>query len=454
MGNRSFGVVLIAVAVAVGTHGGARGSDSQSPGGVDRFLMTSDPCPTFSWSQAPGALEYELVVYRVQPPAEGGVVEVSPSLRLLFPAGSSSWTPTAHQCLRPGERYAWSVRAAYSDGRSRGWSEPRLLEIELAGSPELEAAIERTLERLGVRGAAPQPAPAIGNPSADGARRSSVAPQALAPAPVAPPAPTSRAPSPSMPLFTGPTGLFSEQTNATGVTFGVVGTTQSDDVSAAGVYGEQSAEGSSNGIFGVARSSLAIGVQGRNADAEGPCQAGPHGLGVYGVSEHVDGVGVLGEGLVGVRGTGGGALGTGVIGSGVTGVRGSADGSAGDSVGVRGTGSGAGSLGGFFDNSVGADLLGAGGSVANPLFKVDGTGKIFATGMDVGAFSPQTVSAGSATASVNSPLCPAGTVRTGGGCRCGPGNPIETSEPDGTGRWSCTCSSAGVVAYSVCLGSA
>lgn len=422
MSGRGFLVSLATVLVTAVVGRGAQAAESQSPGDLSRFAVVRDACPTFSWSHLPGASEYELVVYRVAPAGEGGAVETAPSLRRTLPGGASSWTPDHHDCLRPGDRYAWSVRATGAEGESGGWSEPRLLEVVLAGSPELEVAIERALGRVRADDGDRETRPGGGLTTA--AQRAEPAPRPG----------TARPPLPATVLFPGSSALFVEQPDATGTTYGAIGVTQSTDFQAAGVYGEQShVDGSGRGVLGIARSSGGTGVYGSNEDLDGPCEPDPHGVGVLGTSGHFDGVGVVGKGFIGVWGQA-------VLGA--------------PGVGVRGVGAGAGTLGGFFSNTAGNDALGVGGFSADPLFKVDADGKVTATGMDMAAFSIQTVSAGSAASSVNSPLCPAGTIRTGGGCRCGTGNPIETSEPDGSGRWTCTCSAAGVVAYSVCLGSA
>jgi hypothetical protein len=56
-----------------------------------------------------------------------------------------------------------------------------------------------------------------------------------------------------------------------------------------------------------------------------------------------------------------------------------------------------------------------------------------------------------ATTSNTSPTCPAGTVRTGGGCRCGAGS-LEKNYPSGSSAWYCECSvSTNVDAHVICL---
>ncbi len=113
----------------------ARSPMSVSPGDTSMPVLIGDACPTFSWSEVEGARSYELVVYRLVD--ERDMAE--PLLRQSFAGSVESWTPPLRQCLEPGGRYAWSVRA------EGGWSEPRLFEV--VGGPSI-ADVEAALSLL------------------------------------------------------------------------------------------------------------------------------------------------------------------------------------------------------------------------------------------------------------------------------------------------------------------
>lgn len=112
-----------------------------SPGALDRVTSVVGACPTFSWSAEAGARGYEIVVYRLSEEGLDGPVR-----RIEVPAGATSWSPSAEECLAPGVSHAWLVRSV-TDGGPGAWSEPALFEIAAGPSTgEVEAAIE-TLRR-------------------------------------------------------------------------------------------------------------------------------------------------------------------------------------------------------------------------------------------------------------------------------------------------------------------
>jgi hypothetical protein len=111
-----------------------------APGARDAFAEIGDRCPTFSWAALPLAAGYELRVYAVDDLQRPGV---EPAVLEQLPAGASSWTPAAEQCLERGERYAWALRTI-GEGRETEWSEPLFLQV-VAAPDELA----RMLEELG-----------------------------------------------------------------------------------------------------------------------------------------------------------------------------------------------------------------------------------------------------------------------------------------------------------------
>jgi len=95
-----------------------------SPGSPAEVTATLGRCPTFSWGQAEGAVSYELVIYRLA----GEDDEGPPLLRREFPGAVHGWTPPLDQCLEPGGRYAWTIRASSENGPGE-WSAPNLFQI-------------------------------------------------------------------------------------------------------------------------------------------------------------------------------------------------------------------------------------------------------------------------------------------------------------------------------------
>ncbi|HVS63530.1 MAG TPA: DUF1566 domain-containing protein [Thermoanaerobaculia bacterium] len=126
--------------------------DTVSPGDASKLVRIGDACPTFNWSAMEGARSYELVVYRIG----DGKVEDRAVLTKILPGGALGWTPPLDDCLEPGGRYAWSVRAT---GRGVGqsavseWSALRLFQVASAPTTdEFEAALETVRAYLEFRG--------------------------------------------------------------------------------------------------------------------------------------------------------------------------------------------------------------------------------------------------------------------------------------------------------------
>lgn len=108
-----------------------------SPGDTSKLVLIPDACPTFSWGEVEGTESYELVVYRLREEGE----EARPAFRQRFLGAVTSWTPSLGQCLRRGERYAWTVRAVGSETPS-DWSAPSLFQVASGPSQaEFETAL-------------------------------------------------------------------------------------------------------------------------------------------------------------------------------------------------------------------------------------------------------------------------------------------------------------------------
>ena len=123
-----------------------------SPGDPIRWVGVQSRCPSFDWVVVQDAVDYEIRVY------SAGVGDSTPGDEPVLvgrvPAGATGWTPSAEQCLSPGKRYAWSLRAATRDGTSE-WSTPLFFRIaEIPSADELARALEIVRRHLDL----PEPA--------------------------------------------------------------------------------------------------------------------------------------------------------------------------------------------------------------------------------------------------------------------------------------------------------
>lgn len=106
--------LIIALAVPLASASSPVGV---SPGAPDRVAQVEGRCPTFTWGAVPGAVGYELVVYRLPDESRSrsdGALELSASDEVLFaalPAGANAWQPELADGLDPGGSYVWFVRA-------------------------------------------------------------------------------------------------------------------------------------------------------------------------------------------------------------------------------------------------------------------------------------------------------------------------------------------------------
>ena len=119
-----------------------------SPGAVDRYATIRDECPAFSWVGQVGTVFYELVVYELP---EGHDLESAVEvLYATIPGGATGWTPELEQCLAPGARYVWFVRAVFDEAGgvvldAGEWSEG--LFFTVAAAPSVEE-VEQALQVL------------------------------------------------------------------------------------------------------------------------------------------------------------------------------------------------------------------------------------------------------------------------------------------------------------------
>jgi hypothetical protein len=116
--GRRLDFVLLSIVSAVALVGHA-GQDPQavSPGAADRIVEVEGRCPAFTWEAVQEAQAIELVAYRLPGTVDVAgfwdvdLTEADEVLYARLPGGASAWTPSLTQCLEPGERYVWFVRA-------------------------------------------------------------------------------------------------------------------------------------------------------------------------------------------------------------------------------------------------------------------------------------------------------------------------------------------------------
>lgn len=89
---------------------------------VPSLIPERDPCATYSWESIEQARSYELVVMALGPDEEA-----APVLQVELASSATAWTPTLDQCLEPGRRFFWSLRASTDDGPTE-WSPPYMFD--------------------------------------------------------------------------------------------------------------------------------------------------------------------------------------------------------------------------------------------------------------------------------------------------------------------------------------
>jgi len=157
-----------------------------SPGNADSVAAIEQRCPTFNWEASDGVALYDLVAYALPghlgdaAVLEADLRDAEESLYATVPGGASGWTPSADQCLEPGTRHVWFVRAAYEVASSEvlevgEWSEGRYFAIPAAPSTDEVARALGVIQRyvaeggeLATIGERPVTAPAASPSSAAG----------------------------------------------------------------------------------------------------------------------------------------------------------------------------------------------------------------------------------------------------------------------------------------------
>jgi hypothetical protein len=258
----------------------AEGPVAVSPGSLERPIRIDSRCPTFSWASQQQAIGHELVVFEIEgSPPEG---EAGPAaLWIELPAGATSWTPSAAECLERGKSYAWFVRAG-ADGPEAPRSEARLFEI--GGSPtvaEVEEALDTLRRYLEAEADGADSAPIAEAISAFASRTGAASAPAPTP-PAAPATPTETA------AGTLEVGISSRPTSGSSGTVGVLGATESDIDQSVGVLGEALAlTGISDGVRGTSTSTNGTGVRGTSSALTGVT------AGVWGGASSPDGYGAF-----------------------------------------------------------------------------------------------------------------------------------------------------------------
>lgn len=143
--RRTRALLSITVFITLVAAGGSDGPQTVSPGAPDRIATIRSDCPTFNWTQVPGAAWYELVVVPLAaytaPVALPDPLETEGVLYEQVPGGATGWTPDLSRCLTPAEGYAWFVRALFEGNRvgeneplePGDWSPGRLFRVAAVG---------------------------------------------------------------------------------------------------------------------------------------------------------------------------------------------------------------------------------------------------------------------------------------------------------------------------------
>ncbi len=208
----------------------ARASDlaeAVSPGAPERVAVVHGPCPTFSWSQVPGAVQYQLIGYELPEGTEPRDLDLSRAEPILLESvsgGATSWTPELSMCLAPGLAHVWFVRAVFEVDQNEvidagPWSSPRFFAVSRAPTVE---EVEQALQVLGRYMESRGDTAALLHPMAEGRDRPSDSGR---------PASQSRADAlgDQKAVYSASAAIRGRLTAATGETYGVVGISDSPD---------------------------------------------------------------------------------------------------------------------------------------------------------------------------------------------------------------------------------
>jgi hypothetical protein len=254
--------ICTGVLILLGAGGGLGAALAQpppavSPGAPGSFAEIADRCPTFSWGGVPQAQSYELIVYPMAKPGTPGreaeVIELEPPvLRRIVPGTALAWTPALDECLSPGTRYAWSVRATGEEAPAE-WSEARLFQVLSAPSiAEVEAALAVLHEYVAAAESSP------GGEQAEGNGKAVETPTAIEGEPIRLDSAAGAPVSDALALL-GFAAIRGEQNDPGGETYGVHGITASSGEGSSGLVGEAtSSSGGTRGVVGQVKSVLGI----------------------------------------------------------------------------------------------------------------------------------------------------------------------------------------------------
>ena len=204
-----------------------------SPGASQSVALIGQRCPSFSWGAVERPTRFEVVVYEL-PEEDEQVEEAVPVIQTALPGTAFSWTPPLDQCLESGRAYVWYVQAQDELGEGE-WSEGRYFKVDEAPSLEEVADALRVLRSYLAQ-----------SPSAAGL---------LEPLDLRDPEETLAEPEPEketaddadsrvkqpLALVSGKSAIWAEVPDPTGVTYGVVGV--SNSTSGAGLAAQNTAGG-------------------------------------------------------------------------------------------------------------------------------------------------------------------------------------------------------------------
>ncbi len=191
-----------------------------SPGATDRVTGVEVRCPTFSWQAVNTAVGYEVVVYELPPQADLAAWTLDDAVEVLFvelPSGVTAWTPSLESGLARGADHVWFVRGVIADAGleevdSTEWSVARFFRV--AGG--VQTRNERvTQERVADPGTGLGTMRARSGITEAGASRSAMAKRV--------------GEENTKDVGTAMAAIRGEMPDATGETYGVVGTSNSAD---------------------------------------------------------------------------------------------------------------------------------------------------------------------------------------------------------------------------------
>lgn len=213
-----------------------------SPGAPQSVALIGQRCPTFSWGSVEGAIRFKVVVYEL--PEENELSEEAvPVIQNTLPGTAFSWTPPLDQCLESGRAYVWFVLAQDEFGYEE-WSEGRNFMVDEAPS------LEEVADALRVLRSYLDQSPSVAG-SLDPLELRDVEEMLTKPEPGKEKAGNadSRVNQPFA-LVSGKSGIRAEVPDGTGVTYGVVGV--SNSTSGAGLAAQNTAGGADLILDGAA----------------------------------------------------------------------------------------------------------------------------------------------------------------------------------------------------------